>query len=57
MSTTNLKTDLYVKERMMQYLKELGYNFYKSATLLKLSQEERDYLSVQWSEKASFEEF
>jgi len=35
---------------MMVYLREQGFNFYESATLLKLTQQERDILSRDWTE-------
>ena len=43
-------TDYFIKQRMMVYLREQGFNFYESATLLKLTQQERDILSRDWTE-------
>ncbi len=49
---TAIKTDAdtFIKQRMMAYLKDQGYNFYQSATLLKLSDEERAEMSRYWAE-------
>ena len=50
MTAFNTNTDLFIKWRMMTYLREEGFNFYESATLLKLNQAERDALAIKWSE-------
>lgn len=50
MTAFETNTDQFIKERMMEYLRDQGYNFYESATLLKLSQEERNALSRTWAE-------
>ena len=34
MTAFKTNTDQFIKQRMMTYLKEQGYNFYQSATLL-----------------------
>lgn len=49
---TAIKTDAdtFIKKRMMAYLKDQGYNFYQSATLLKLSDDERSEMSRYWTE-------
>jgi hypothetical protein len=50
MTAFETNMDQFIKERMMEYLRDQGYNFYQSATLLKLSQEERNTLSRTWAE-------
>ena len=45
MTAFETNMDHFIKERMMEYLRDQGYNFYESVTLLKLSQEERNALS------------
>lgn len=50
MTAFETNTDQFIKERMMEYLRDQGYNFYESATLLKLSQEERNAFSRTWAE-------
>ena len=50
MTAFKTNTDQFIKQRMMTYLKEQGYNFYQSATLLKLTQAEREELSRYWAE-------
>lgn len=52
MTTFKTTTDQFIKQRMMTYLREQGYNFYQSAKLLKLTQAERDELSRYWSEES-----
>jgi len=49
---TAIKTDAdtFIKQRMMAYLKDQGYNFYQSATLLKLTEAEREEMSRYWTE-------
>jgi hypothetical protein len=50
MTTFSSNTDYFIKQRMMVYLREQGFNFYESATLLKLTQQERDILSRDWTD-------
>lgn len=50
MTAFSSSTDYFIKQRMMVYLREQGFNFYESATLLKLTQQERDILSRDWTE-------
>jgi len=50
MTAFKTNTDQFIKQRMMTYLKEQGYNFYQSATLLKLTQTEREEMSRYWAE-------
>ena len=50
MTAFKTNTDQFIKQRMMTYLKEQGYNFYQSATLLKLTQAEREEMSRYWAE-------
>jgi len=50
MTAFSSNTDYFIKHRMMVYLREQGFNFYESATLLKLTQQERDILSRDWTE-------
>ena len=50
MTAFNSNTDLFIKRRMMAYLRDEGFNFYESATLLKLDQPERDALAIEWAE-------
>ena len=50
MTAFSSNTDYFIKQRMMMYLREQGFNFYESATLLKLTQQERDILSRDWTE-------
>ncbi|CAI8322390.1 MAG: Uncharacterised protein [Flavobacteriales bacterium UBA4585] len=50
MTAFNSNTDLFIKRRMMAYLRDEGFNFYESATLLKLDQLERDALAIEWAE-------
>tara|TARA_B100001939_G_C16824646_1_gene565898 strand:+ start:477 stop:704 length:228 start_codon:yes stop_codon:yes gene_type:complete len=50
MTAFSSNTDRFIKQRMMVYLREQGFNFYQSAILLKLTQQERDILSRDWTE-------
>jgi len=50
MTAFKTNTDQFITHRMLTYLKEHGYNFYHSATLLKLTQAEREEMSRYWAE-------
>jgi len=50
MTAYKTNAESFIKQRMMAYLMEQGYNFYQSATLLKLSQSEREEMSRYWPE-------
>jgi transcriptional regulator with GAF, ATPase, and Fis domain len=51
MTTFKTNTEQFIKQRMMAYLREQGFNFYQSAKMLKLTQDERDELSRYWTEE------